>query len=189
MAVAHREGRDGRGVGVLDLVREVKPPFSPEAVCRDFAGDLKRYHITEATADRYAADFAVEAMRRQGLELKAADKTKSDIYRELLPHLNSGTVELLDLPRLHAQLVGLERRTARGGRDSIDHAPGGHDDVVNAVAGALVEAALEPEGASLVWGTPGWRVGGWSSARRGLPGQQRGERLIGDPFSQDNRFR
>ncbi|MGI4794054.1 MAG: Arm DNA-binding domain-containing protein [Janthinobacterium lividum] len=30
-----------------------------------------------------------------------------------------------------------ERRTARGGRDSIDHAPGAHDNLVNAVAGAL----------------------------------------------------
>ena len=39
---------------------------------------------------------------------------------------------------LGAQLVGLERRTARGGRDSIDHGPRGHDDVVNAAAGALV---------------------------------------------------
>jgi hypothetical protein len=43
----------------------------------------------------------------------------------------------LDVPRLHAQLVGLERRTARGGRDSIDHAPGAHDDLANAAAGAL----------------------------------------------------
>jgi hypothetical protein len=34
-------------------------------------------------------------------------------------------------------MVGLERRTARGGRDSIDHAPGAHDDLANAVAGAL----------------------------------------------------
>ena len=42
------------------------------------------------------------------------------------------------------QLTSLERRTARGGRDSIDHAPGAHDDVANAVAGALVTAYKEP---------------------------------------------
>jgi hypothetical protein len=29
----------------------------------------------------------------------------------------------------------LERRTARGGKDSVDHAPGGRDDVANVVAG------------------------------------------------------
>ena len=54
------------------------------------------------------------------------------------PHLQPRRpLELLDTPRLHAQLLGLERRTACGGRDSIDHAPGAHDDVANAVAGAL----------------------------------------------------
>jgi hypothetical protein len=34
-----------------------------------------------------------------------------------------------------------ERRTARGGRDSIDHAPSAHDDVINAAADAIVMAA------------------------------------------------
>ena len=33
------------------------------------------------------------------------------------------------------KLVGLERRVSRQGKDSIDHSPGGHDDVANAVAG------------------------------------------------------
>ena len=61
-----------------------------------------------------------------------------------LPLINSGRVELLDRPRLVAQLCGLERRTAWGGRDSIDHGPGGHDDVANAVAGALVAVAEAP---------------------------------------------
>jgi hypothetical protein len=37
--------------------------------------------------------------------------------------------------------VSLERRTSRGGKDSIDHPPGGHDDLANAAAGALVIAA------------------------------------------------
>jgi hypothetical protein len=60
--------------------------------------------------------------------------------------VNSGTVELLDDRRLVAQLCGLERRTARGGRDSIDHGPGGHDDLANAVAGALLAAVLAPTG-------------------------------------------
>ena len=70
-----------------------------------------------------------------------ADKPKSDLYASFLPLLNSGRVELLDHPRLHAQLLALERRTARGGRDSIDHPPNAHDDVINAAAGALLAAA------------------------------------------------
>ena len=48
--------------------------------------------------------------------------------------------------RLVAQLVGLERRTARGGRDTIDHAPGGHDDLINAAAGVLCLATTKAPG-------------------------------------------
>jgi hypothetical protein len=44
------------------------------------------------------------------------------------------TMELLDHPRLVQQLFGLERKTARSGRD--DHGPGQHEDIVNAFAGA-----------------------------------------------------
>ena len=73
-----------------------------------------------------------------GIEYEPSSKAKTELYTELLPLLNSGAVELLHVKRLGAQLVGLERRTARGGRDTIDHAPRGHDDAVNAVAGALV---------------------------------------------------
>jgi hypothetical protein len=57
--------------------------------------------------------------------------------------VNAATCELLDLPILHHQLVGLERKTSRAGKDSVDHAPGGHDDVANAAAGALVRAARQ----------------------------------------------
>jgi hypothetical protein len=39
------------------------------------------------------------------------------------------------------QLSSLERRTARSGKDSIDHAPGQHDDLANAVAGAAWASA------------------------------------------------
>ena len=55
--------------------------------------------------------------------------------------INSGRTRLLDHQRLLAQLCALERRTARGGRDSIDHPPGAHDDLANSVAGALIGAA------------------------------------------------
>ena len=75
-----------------------------------------------------------------GVEVRPALQPKSDIYLSMLPMLNSRRVELLDNPRLCSQLCALERRTARGGRDSIDHAPGAHDDIANAVAGVLVSS-------------------------------------------------
>ncbi len=136
LAIAHAEG----DVAVLDLVREVKPPFSPESVVADFAGILGLYHVREVTGDRWGGEFVQEMFRAKGLTYNVSERTKSALYAELLPLLNSRRVELLDLPRLAAQLMGLERRTARGGRDSIDHAPNAHDDVINAAAGALVIA-------------------------------------------------
>jgi hypothetical protein len=63
---------------------------------------------------------------------------RSELYLAFLPLLNSGRVDLLDSPRMVAQFVGLERRTSRMGRDAVDHAPGAHDDIANAVAGALI---------------------------------------------------
>lgn len=138
LGIAHLDRRDGRNIAVLDVVREVRPPFSPEQVCADFAVTLHSYGIRDVTADRWAGQFPVEHMRKHGITVTPSERSKSEIYRDVLPVINSGTCELLDNPRLIAQLLGLERRTARGGRDSIDHAPGGHDDVVNAAAGALV---------------------------------------------------
>jgi hypothetical protein len=96
--------------------------------------------VTQVIGDRYGGEFCRERFTKVGIAYRVADKVKSDLYRELLPLLNSRRAELLDNPRLLAQLVGLERRTARGGRDSIDYTANAHDDVANAVAGAVAAA-------------------------------------------------
>jgi len=119
-------------------VRERRPPFSPEAVVEEFAETLRSYCINKVTGDRYGGEWPREQFQKRGIKYEPADKTKSELYRELLPLLNSGQAELLDNARLITQLCALERRTARGGKDSIDHPTGGHDDIANAVAGALV---------------------------------------------------
>jgi hypothetical protein len=143
LAIAHRFD----DLAVLDAVREVRPPFSPESVVTEFAATLKTYGLRQVTGDRYAGEWPRERFREHGIDYLLSDRPKSDLYRDLLPLLNSSKVRLLDLPRLAAQLCGLERRTARGGRDSIDHPPGGHDDIANSVAGALLGASA-PRGFS-----------------------------------------
>jgi hypothetical protein len=140
LALAHQESERA----VLDLVRERRPPFSPEDVVSEFAVILKAFRCASVTGDRYGGEWPPERFSVHGIQYVVAEKTKSELYRELLPLVNSGRIELLDEPRLLAQLLGLERRVARGGRDSIDHAPNGHDDMVNAVAGALAVPAREP---------------------------------------------
>jgi hypothetical protein len=136
LAISHHDANQV----FLDCVREVRPPFSPEAVVGEFAQLCKSYRITKVCGDRYAGEWPREQFRKLGIAYELAPKPKSDLYRDLLPIINSRKVELLDHAKLIAQLCGLERRTARSGRDSIDHGPGAHDDIANAVAGALVVA-------------------------------------------------
>jgi hypothetical protein len=136
IGIAHRDRATGHAI--LDAIRERRPPFSPDAVVNEFVGLLESYGIHKVTGDRYAAQWPVEAFRKLHVTYVASELTKSQLYQELLPILNAGRCELLDHPRLIAQLCSLERRTARGGRDSIDHPPHSHDDVANAVAGGLV---------------------------------------------------
>lgn len=136
LAVAHVESD---GLAVLDCIREVKPPFSPDAVVEEYAALLKSYGISRVTGDAYAGEWPRERFAVHGIAYDVSKKNTSTIYGEFLPALNARRVRLLDLPRLVGQLVGLERRTARGGRDSIAHAPGSHDDVANVACGALVQ--------------------------------------------------
>jgi hypothetical protein len=44
----------------------------------------------------------------------------------------------------------LERRTSPGGRDRVDHGPGGHDDLANAAAGAITLATAPSQTAPIV---------------------------------------
>jgi hypothetical protein len=168
LAIGHRAD----DVAVLDAVRERKPPFSPEDVVSEFAELLKSYRIQKVVGDRYAGEWPVERFREHGVTYEPAAKPKSDLYRDLLPAINSRKVDLLDDARLIAQLVSLERRTARGGKDSIDHAPGSHDDVCNAVAGVIVSLT---------------KVGtyGWTDEAIGIPppGGQRFGRLAFNPWA------
>ena len=93
--------------------------------------------------DRYTAEWVAEAFAREGIRYQAADADKSAVYADTLPLFASGRVRLLDNARLAHQLAGLERRTTRGGRDRIDHRHGASDDLANAMAHAVVEAAHE----------------------------------------------
>lgn len=136
LAITHAEGERI----VLDYIGERKAPFSPASAVEEFAAVLKMYRLSTVRGDRYAGEWPAEAFRGHGVTYQASDLNRSEIYLATLPLLNSGRVSLLDNQRMAAQFLGLERRTSRGGRDMVDHAPGSHDDVANSVAGALVLA-------------------------------------------------
>jgi hypothetical protein len=135
LAISHRDTRND--IVVIDAVREARPPFSPEQVVEDFAALCKSsYRITRVVGDRYGGEFPRELFRKHGISYDLAKETKSELFRDFLPLLNSVKVTLPRNDRLVAQIVGLERRVAAGGRETITHAEHGHDDLANAVAGA-----------------------------------------------------
>jgi hypothetical protein len=135
LGIAHVE----RNVAVLDAIREVVPPFSPEQVVEEYSAVLKKYGCWNVVGDRYAGSWPSEQYAKRNVTYHPAEQTKSELYLTLLAAVNSGHVALLDDKKLIAQLCSLERKTGRTA-DFVDHPPGMHDDVANAVAGALVAA-------------------------------------------------
>jgi hypothetical protein len=149
MAIAFRA--HGEGGAILAAIRERRPPFSPAAVVAEFVKTLREYGVTEVRGDAYGAQWVAESFRNLGVNDRQSEKNRSQIYSEILPAINSREVSLLDDKRLIGQLVALERRTSRSGKDTIDHAPGAHDDIANAACGALVYA-VGRRGPTLHWG-------------------------------------
>jgi hypothetical protein len=149
LAIAHAElTKDGEDyVIILDAIRE-RARFNPEEYVAELCQLLAAFGIGAVVGGAWGSQFVREQFEKRGVKYQlVADvdeewKAKTDLYRQLIPLLNSpGRLELLDHQKMVAQFVSLERKTTRGSnRDSIDHAPGGHDDIANAVAGALLLA-------------------------------------------------
>jgi hypothetical protein len=144
--------RTARAIGrVLDLARERHG--SPNDIAAEYATLAKAYGTALVVGDSYAFMWPREAFIRVGVDYRQADRVRSDIYRDFLPLMSSSRVELLDNPR---QLCGLERRVGPSGKDQINHPDKGHDDLINAAAGALIyahRAALDYLPLTMPWYT------------------------------------
>jgi hypothetical protein len=133
LGIAHRE----KDVAVLDVAREWRAPLDPAAVTEEISDILKDYRISKAEGDSYSGEWVVSGFRQHGITYAASEKNRSEIYLEVGPALAQKRVRLLDQRRLIGQLRQLERKTMPGGKDRVDHPPGGMDDLSNAAAGAL----------------------------------------------------
>ncbi len=136
-AIAHAEGH----LIVLDALYECRPPFNPNSAIAEIAGLLKSYGVSSIRGDRYSVGFVADGFGSQGIRYRYSERDRSAIYMEALPLLTAGRARLVDNDRLVSQFSGLERRTGPSGRDRVDHTADRHDDLSNAAAGALVEAA------------------------------------------------
>jgi hypothetical protein len=122
---------------IIDAIRGIRPPFSPEAVVKEYAALLKSYRLSSVVGDRYSGEWVREAFSKEGVYYKHSDLSKSECYLESLPLFSTGAVDLLDYQPLLLELQALERRTSRSGRDSVDHPPQGRDDLANSCCGVL----------------------------------------------------
>lgn len=100
-AIGHREDNHI----VIDAVREMRPPFSPDAVIDEFAALVRSYGIARVCGDKYAGEFPRELFRKKGIFYVPAAAPKPDLYRDLLSHLNSGHIVLPRNDRLGTNSV------------------------------------------------------------------------------------
>ena len=142
VAIAHAEAGTDPACIVLDLCRGWRTA-NVEIVVAEIAEHCRRYGVGTVTGDRYSAEWVVSAFRRHGISYESAGWNRSEVYIELHPLIATGRAVLLDHPTMLAELRGLERRTSRLGRDTVDHPARGHDDHANATALALVLAEVD----------------------------------------------
>lgn len=140
LAIAH-QSKDRKII--LDCVIERKSPHDPEQAIEEFAATLKEYGVHAVTGDNYSAAWSANSWSKNGITFHLSKLDRSTIYLSTLPLITSARISFLDHDRLIGQLVNLERRTGQGGKDKVDHVKHGHDDLINAVAGAIVNLALK----------------------------------------------
>jgi hypothetical protein len=138
IAIGHAEkGESDAQYYVADVVRGFRAPHDPASAVRDFASLAKEYRVTEIFGDAYAADWVSGAFAEAGVSYRRSALNRSALYLEGLPLFVRGLVKIPDHSILARELRLLERRTTRGGRDSVDHGTSGSDDHANALFGML----------------------------------------------------
>lgn len=148
-AIGHRTPE---GTIVHDAHMTVKAPFKPTEAIAAMKPLLKQYRVTRVSGDHYGGEWPREGFQKEGIEYEVHGRSKSQLYVDLIPHLTSRTVRLLDTPDLGRELWNLERRKSPSGRELIDHPKGGHDDNANAVAG-MVDLLAKQISLRPVWGS------------------------------------
>ena len=109
--------------------------MNPEDAVREIAEIISKYRINRITGDRYAAAWVSSAFEKNGIKYDPCKSPKSDLYLSLKGYINTGRVQFSTDKRLITELVNLERRRGRSGKDIVDHPPRGSDDLANSLAG------------------------------------------------------
>jgi hypothetical protein len=133
VAIGHHEN----GKFIVDVVRGVTGTYDPYAVTRQFADLLKQYAVRTVTGDNYGAKWVSQYWTETGFAYERSPWTRSEIYLESMALFARRVVRLPDHARMLRELRLLERSTAAGGKDAVNHGRGGHDDFANVACGVL----------------------------------------------------
>ncbi|MGH7330393.1 MAG: hypothetical protein ACREJX_18755 [Polyangiaceae bacterium] len=136
---------------------------------REACAVLAEYAIFEVHGDRYMIGAIVPLFGSEGIRyvetttVEKSDGTpqnldRSGIYLASVSYFTSGRVRLLDEQRGVRQLCQLERRAYPTGRIVVQHPSNAHDDVANAICGALVLANGCVDGGAAQWEKIGERA-------------------------------
>jgi hypothetical protein len=134
ISVAHKE-KDNRII--VDLVRGTKGRFNPVEVTEAYASLLREYRVRSVKGDRYGAEWVKSAWSKAGVRYVASELPKSEIYLECQPVFVRGLASLPNHAVLLRDVRLVEYTAHRSGKGTVDHPRGGHDDHINAAAGAI----------------------------------------------------
>jgi len=132
LGIAHVDTATSRAVLDVVMTQTGKSPFNPRDAVAKFAATMKEYGVFRVTGDRFAGETFRADFQSHGIAYAVSPLTKHQLYEALEPRINAAEVELLDVPKLQEQLLGLVTRASK-----IDHQSGEHDDLINAAAGAI----------------------------------------------------
>ena len=80
----------------------MRPPFSPRPWSTTSPRCSRRYRVSNVVGDHYGGEFVKEPFRKHGINYELCKQTKSDLFSDMLPRLNSGQHHCL--PR-HDRLI------------------------------------------------------------------------------------
>jgi hypothetical protein len=137
--VAHAE----ENVIVVDALHETRSPFNAVNAVRATAALAKQYRVSAIQGDDFAAGVLSSMVAETGIRYERVKRDHSATYIEAAVLFTSGRAKLVENARMVHQFSQLERRAVSSGRDRVSHPLGTHDDLANAVAGALVMVAVD----------------------------------------------
>ena len=151
LCIAHND--IARRTVILDGMREIKAPFSPEKVVAEFCQLMKSYNMLSCQRRPLRQGMAGRGVPPPRHPLHAGRPAQErPLCRGVVAADQQPADRAVRLARADRANLQPERSTRHGGAERIDHPPHGHDDVVNAVAGV---AAICSRASGYIMDLPG----------------------------------